>query len=34
MTTVKHLALFKTAMLEAKRVDYIRVSATAQPSNG
>jgi hypothetical protein len=34
MTTVKHLALFKTGMLEANREYYIRVSATAKPSNG
>jgi hypothetical protein len=34
MTTVKHLALFKTAMLEPNRDYYIRVSATARPSNG
>ena len=34
MTTVKHLALFKTAMLEPNREYYIRVSATAKPSNG
>ncbi len=34
MTTVKHLALFKTSMLEPNRDYYIRVSATARPSNG
>ena len=34
MTTVKHLALFKTAILEPNREYYIRVSATARPSNG
>jgi Domain of unknown function (DUF4390) len=34
MTTVKHLALFRTAILEPNREYYIRVSATARPSNG
>ena len=34
MTTVKHLALFKTAVLEPNREYYVRVSATAKPSNG
>jgi hypothetical protein len=34
MTTVKHLPLFKTSMLEPNRDYYIRVSATARPSNG
>jgi hypothetical protein len=34
MTTVKHLALFKTATLEPNREYYIRVSATARPANG
>jgi hypothetical protein len=34
MTTVKQLALFKTAMLEPNREYYVRVSATARPSNG
>ena len=34
MTTVKHLALFRTSMLEANREYYIRVSASARPSNG
>jgi hypothetical protein len=34
MTTVKRLALFKTAALEPNRDYYIRVSATARPSNG
>jgi len=34
MTTVKHLALFKTTMLEPNRDYYIRVSATARPANG
>jgi hypothetical protein len=34
MTTVKHLALFKTSILEPNREYYVRVSATARPSNG
>jgi hypothetical protein len=34
MTTAKHLALFKTTALEANREYYIRVSATAKPTNG
>jgi hypothetical protein len=34
MTTARHLALFKTTMLEANREYYIRISATARPSNG
>lgn len=34
MTTVKHLALFKTTMLEPNREYYIRVSASARPANG
>lgn len=34
MTTVKQLALFKTAALEPNRDYYVRVSATARPSNG
>ena len=34
MTTVKHLALFKTAMLEPNREYYVRVRATARPSSG
>ena len=34
MTMVKHRALFKTAILEPNREYYIRVSATARPSNG
>jgi hypothetical protein len=34
ITTVKHLPLFKTAVLEPNREYYIRVSATARPSNG
>jgi hypothetical protein len=34
MTTVKQLALFKTAILEPNRDYYVRVSATARPSNG
>jgi hypothetical protein len=34
MTTMKHLALFRTAVLEPNRDYYVRVSATARPSNG
>jgi hypothetical protein len=34
MTTVKRLALFRTSALEPNRDYYIRVSATARPSNG
>jgi hypothetical protein len=34
MTTMKQLALFRTTVLEANREYYIRVSATARPSNG
>ena len=34
MTTVRHLALFKTSMLERNREYYVRVSATARPTNG
>jgi len=34
MTTAKHLALFKTTVLEANREYYVRVSASARPSNG
>ena len=34
MTTARRLALFKTAMLEPNREYYIRISATARPSNG
>ena len=34
MTTVKQLALFKTTVLEPNREYYIRVSASARPSNG
>jgi hypothetical protein len=34
MTTVKQLALFKTTMLEPNREYYVRVSASARPSNG
>jgi hypothetical protein len=34
ITTAKHLALFKTSMLEPNREYYVRVSATARPSNG
>jgi len=34
MTTVKRLALFRTSTLEPNRDYYIRVSATARPSNG
>jgi hypothetical protein len=34
MTMAKHLALFKTTMLEPNREYYIRISATARPSNG
>jgi hypothetical protein len=34
MTTAKHLALFKTSMLEPNREYYVRVSATARPTNG
>jgi Domain of unknown function (DUF4390) len=34
MTTAKHLPLFRTSMLEANREYYVRVSATARPSNG
>ena len=34
MTTVKQLALFKTTVLEPNREYYVRVSASARPSNG
>lgn len=34
MTTVKHLPLFQTSALERNREYYVRVSATARPSNG
>jgi uncharacterized protein DUF4390 len=34
MTTMKHLALFRTSMLEPNREYYVRVSATARPTNG
>jgi hypothetical protein len=34
MTTLEKLALFRTSMLEANREYYLRVSATARPSNG
>jgi hypothetical protein len=34
MTTMKQVALFRTTVLEANREYYIRVSATARPSNG
>jgi hypothetical protein len=34
ITTVKHLALFRTTALEPNRDYYIRVSASARPSNG
>lgn len=34
MTTMKQLALFRTTVLEPNREYYIRVSATARPSNG
>jgi hypothetical protein len=34
MTTVKHLALFRTSILEPNREYYVRVSATAKPTNG
>ena len=34
MTTIKHLPLFRTSVLEPNREYYVRVSATARPSNG
>jgi uncharacterized protein DUF4390 len=34
MTTVKQLALFRTTVLEPNREYYVRVSASARPSNG
>jgi hypothetical protein len=34
MTTAKHLPLFRTSVLEPNREYYVRVSATARPSNG
>lgn len=34
MTSIKQLPLFRTSMLEANREYYVRVSATARPSNG
>jgi hypothetical protein len=34
MTTAKQLALFRTSVLEPNREYYLRVSATARPSNG
>jgi Domain of unknown function (DUF4390) len=34
MTTIKHLALFRTSALEPNRDYYVRVSATARPTNG
>jgi hypothetical protein len=34
MTTMKQLALFKTSLLEPNREYYVRVSATARPTNG
>jgi hypothetical protein len=34
MTSLKDLPLFKTSLLEANREYYIRVRATARPSNG
>jgi hypothetical protein len=34
MTTVKQIALFKTTVLEPNREYYVRVSASARPSNG
>jgi hypothetical protein len=34
MTMAKQLGLFKTSMLEPNREYYVRVSATARPSNG
>jgi hypothetical protein len=34
ITTASRLALFKTSMLEANREYYVRVSASARPSNG
>lgn len=34
MTSLRQLALFRTSLLEANREYYVRVSATARPSNG
>jgi hypothetical protein len=34
MTSLKELPLFKTSLLEANRDYYVRVRATARPSNG
>jgi hypothetical protein len=34
MTSLKDLPLFKTSLLEANREYYVRVRATARPSNG
>ena len=34
MTSLKDLPLFKTSLLEANRDYYVRVRATARPSNG
>lgn len=34
MTSMKQLPLFRTSLLEANREYYVRVSATARPSNG
>ena len=34
MTSIKQLPLFRTSMLEANREYYVRVSATARPTNG
>jgi hypothetical protein len=34
MTTAKQLGLFRTSVLEPNREYYLRVSATARPSNG
>jgi hypothetical protein len=34
MTTLDRLALFSTSLLEPNREYYVRVSATARPSNG
>jgi hypothetical protein len=34
MTSVKQFALFRTSLLEANREYYVRVSASARPSNG